>query len=286
MKKTVSSHSIRKAFTLIELLVVIAIIAILAAILFPVFGRARENARRASCQSNLKQIGLGFAQYTQDYDEKFPVRVPVNGSDSIPCFENPSGADCGNVNQAIRTEAAHRFWMAQIYPYVKSVQIYVCPSASSTHPSRAPGGSEGRARYNGQYIDVPGNSAYALFQPGYPFSPSWAPVPPLSLARVAQASRLAYVGDSFKEIIDSESSPENAPASLINASLKDVPWAGVSQTPDENAARHLGGSNILYLDGHVKWVNQKSMGPDPARTTRPDFQRSFLIYDPADDRVQ
>ncbi len=65
-------NSKRFAFTLIELLVVIAIIAILAAILFPVFARARENARRSSCQSNLKQIGLGVMQYIQDYDEKYP----------------------------------------------------------------------------------------------------------------------------------------------------------------------------------------------------------------------
>ncbi len=63
----------KKGFTLIELLVVIAIIAILAAILFPVFARARENARRSSCQSQLKQIALGHKQYIQDYDEKFPL---------------------------------------------------------------------------------------------------------------------------------------------------------------------------------------------------------------------
>jgi len=66
------SRNNKSAFTLIELLVVIAIISILAAILFPVFGRARENARRASCMSNLKQIGLAIMQYTQDYDEKYP----------------------------------------------------------------------------------------------------------------------------------------------------------------------------------------------------------------------
>jgi prepilin-type N-terminal cleavage/methylation domain-containing protein len=68
----------RLGFTLIELLVVIAIIAILAAILFPVFGRARENARRSSCQSNLKQIGLGILQYNQDFDERFPPDAQMN----------------------------------------------------------------------------------------------------------------------------------------------------------------------------------------------------------------
>lgn len=76
----------RRGFTLIELLVVIAIIALLAAILFPVFARARENARRASCQSNLKQIGLSVVQYTQDYDETFPLqaRKPNNaGAQSV-----------------------------------------------------------------------------------------------------------------------------------------------------------------------------------------------------------
>ena len=95
----------RSAFTLIELLVVIAIIAILAAILFPVFARARENARRSSCQSNLKQIGLGIMQYTQDYDERLPGRIM-------------DSAVAGEVNS----------WRRVIYPYVKSTQIFACPS--------------------------------------------------------------------------------------------------------------------------------------------------------------
>ena len=101
-----------KGFTLIELLVVIAIIAILAAILFPAFARARENARRASCQSNLKQIGLGVAQYTQDYDEMMPYQV----SSDVVYFMDPAAAGW----------APNFFY--QIQPYIKNTQVYLCPS--------------------------------------------------------------------------------------------------------------------------------------------------------------
>lgn len=94
-----------RAFTLIELLVVIAIIALLAAILFPVFGRARENARRSSCQSNLKQIGLGLAQYSQDFDERLPI--------------------CPTINL---TTTYIGGWAAQLNPYIKSSQVFKCPS--------------------------------------------------------------------------------------------------------------------------------------------------------------
>ncbi len=109
----------RRAFTLIELLVVIAIIAILAAILFPVFARARENARRASCASNMKQLGLGMMQYAQDYDEKY-AGLAGPGLDNIPV------ASVGGLNY--NGSQYYHGWPAKIYPYVKSEQVYVCPS--------------------------------------------------------------------------------------------------------------------------------------------------------------
>src|SRR3982750_4482024 len=89
----------RKGFTLIELLVVIAIIAILAAILFPVFAKAREKARQISCASNERQLGLGFMQYTQDYDECLPTTH----------WGTPVG------------------WAGQLYPYIKSAGLFKCP---------------------------------------------------------------------------------------------------------------------------------------------------------------
>ena len=102
-----SQRTVRRGFTLIELLVVIAIIAILAAILFPVFAMAREAARKSTCQSNLKQIGTAIAMYTQDYDGTYPmVRYQIG--------------------------YPHLTWKEEIYPYVKNAGIFHCPSNSIT----------------------------------------------------------------------------------------------------------------------------------------------------------
>ena len=116
----------RTAFTLIELLVVIAIIALLAAILFPVFSRARENARKSSCQNNLKQIGVGFLQYTQDYDEMLP-----NGGGYDAVVDSGQWVTVTTAGSACSATAPCRPDLGVVYPYVKSTQVYLCPSDSN-----------------------------------------------------------------------------------------------------------------------------------------------------------
>lgn len=117
----------RSAFTLIELLVVIAIIAILAAILFPVFARARENARRSSCLSNTKQLGLSVLQYAQDYDEKLPPSL------ALPSLQA---------------------WFHMVQPYLKSNQLLYCPSDTGANTNNPPTLNNISYGYNYFYLNV------------------------------------------------------------------------------------------------------------------------------------
>lgn len=116
------ARSVRRGFTLIELLVVIAIIAILAAILFPVFAQAREAARKATCQSNLKQIGSAYMMYTQDYDELFPIN---DGNNSSPAWYTQPADSRG-----VASQARLGVWTTTLQPYIKNWKVFQCPSTS------------------------------------------------------------------------------------------------------------------------------------------------------------
>lgn len=125
----------RRGFTLIELLVVIAIIAILAAILFPVFSQAREKARAISCMSNMKQLALGVLQYAQDYEEY----VPIGRNGSVVTFTRPDG-------RVVRTSG---YWWITIAPYLKNTMILVCPSLGVARGF--PGSGSNTGSYGGNY---------------------------------------------------------------------------------------------------------------------------------------
>ena len=221
----ISNFRKKSAFTLIELLVVIAIIAILAAILFPVFARARENARRASCQSNLKQIGLGILQYAQDYDEKYPASRWNDGGS-------------GELNAAYS-------WRRVTYPYTKSAQIFSCPSNI----------------YNSRPSDDSSATRMAVLPAGSPvFMCSYAingsdaggaiPGSPISNVLTADGSyggaKLAAVGNSAQTVLVGEYEwldPQInwGDGCANNAACNGLYFRG-----------HLGNSNFLFADGHVK----------------------------------
>ncbi len=214
-----------RGFTLIELLVVIAIIAILAAILFPVFGRARENARRASCQSNLKQLGLGMMQYTQDYDEKLP---------SFSFYlQNTVSVD----------------WSLMIQPYLKSMQVMACPSDSgSVTFTNLPGyGQNVRRSYAyANYLRVwrtdscdPGGGNQT------DEGKSLAAIPSVALTLMLAERR-------------GEGNPSNPSEwhfnNQINATdaVSGTNGRQLWTSPAGTEAVHLSTSNYLFVDGHVK----------------------------------
>jgi len=251
-----SLRSTRSAFTLIELLVVIAIIAILAAILFPVFARARENARRSSCQSNLKQVGLGIMQYIQDYDEKYPITNYYN-----PPY---AASSAGFWNYGT--------WRYLIQPYVKSGQLFTCPSAlrdqtATTYASDA-AITQNRVTMSGNWNY--GVNEFIITTNGTPFS----------AAGVNAVSLLPMAADSCFPVFD-------RPERIYNANHSDTtnPFNAPS-APNPAFGRHFDGSNILFADGHVKFRTQGSMVKDPSRSTQADRYDYLIPMAPDDDRVR
>ena len=203
-------------FTLIELLVVIAIIAILAAILFPVFARARENARRASCQSNLKQLALGLIAYVQDYDEKLPI---ANGDSS-------GSGTLANADAGFG-------WAGSSQSYLKSTQILQCPSEPTS----------------GNLINTADFSDY--WYNGY-LNGGGAGGSGISEASLNYVSNTFLCGDG-DPVNDTTAVANVAGGSGRGTAAYSRVTADNALTPIAGSNRHLDGANYSFVDGHVKW---------------------------------
>jgi prepilin-type N-terminal cleavage/methylation domain-containing protein/prepilin-type processing-associated H-X9-DG protein len=222
----------KSGFTLIELLVVIAIISLLAAILFPVFSRARESARRSSCLSNMKQVGLGMMQYMADYDDVYP---------------------------SYYNDTDHLRWPQMMVPYVKSTQVYTCPSRTYWE-------------FKGDYTSA-GTIGYGMNDW---LNSWWYPSVTnkgIRMSTIQRPAETVWIAE-----INGIAQTDN-PAS-VNAYLCYPSWDGavnnrtyptygfdvVPEGPGRLASRHLDGLNVIWADGHVKWTKRDILESDIGST--------------------
>ena len=227
----------KAAFTLIELLVVIAIIAVLAAILFPVFAQAREKARQVSCMSNLRQIGLALMQYVQDNDETL---TPNDQRDSV-------------------TDAPVANWVDLLYPYAKNTGVFLCTSASEGEYGRSfamPTLSYTYAINNVYY----GDPAENLFG---------ASGTSITIAQLEDVAGTIFAGDAGGgnsygpkwryQMLGIDRIPDSNPPAFGEASQ------------GRFVARHNRGLNMTFFDGHTKWMNvDQLLTPS---STKPSYRK-------------
>lgn len=246
------SKKANNAFTLIELLVVIAIIAILAAILFPVFSQVREKARATACLSNLKQIGMAFMQYTQDYDETFPC-----GDFQLTTgkYGGGPGANSGNG------------WAGQVMPYIKSKNVFSCPS-DPTQPSKTYSSTVFSYAYNFNLDGAAGNNPHIT-----------------TLASLNAPSNIVAMFeiqggqvDWFTQTLDTQSPAQlgwpawwagGVNGAWIKYATGDMGFPFSASYP--STVRHQGGANWLAADCHAKWLrgSRVSNGVDAASPSSP-----------------
>lgn len=210
----------RRAFTLVELLVVVGVLAIVAAILFPLFARSRES-RRPSCQNNLKQLALGFKQYNNDFDERYPL-VQVTANTGSTTYNPPYG------------------WADALQPYIRNTQVYQCPSDSAE-------GSEISSDFG--YTDYWYNANFMVFYKG-----QWTGAPESMLSSVAQTIIAGDGGNTDgKPTGDARYNICGDGTSLTKFGQRCTP-APVGNATYPAAQLHLDGANFAYADGHVKWL--------------------------------
>jgi prepilin-type N-terminal cleavage/methylation domain-containing protein/prepilin-type processing-associated H-X9-DG protein len=258
MKRDHQTQNAVLGFTLIELLVVIAIIAILAAILFPVFAQAREKARQTACLSNTKQLGLGIMQYVQDYDETYPI---------------------GSFGSTNPVEAAVDRWYKAISPYTKNTLIRSCPSAKvSVDPN---------STYTTNY-GIHSDICKRVNQPPPPdaTTPESDIVNPAGTLLLGDAQNVDYATVNRTDSTTWLSAETNA---AVDWDLKGLRFFASTTSYFTNtntsnnrwpSPRHQGGTNIAYCDGHSKWMKIDQLtGVSAARPNGWPFRDPNNIWD-------
>ncbi len=238
-----------KAFTLIELLVVIAIIAILAAILFPVFSQAKAAAKKVSCLSNGRQIGLALTIYIGDYDDRYPQEHPATTDPTV----DDNNAQLESIDYGSPFD--------KILPYVaskdsSSTQLYVCPSDSDPHGLKV---LDTSGNCIGQSAPPPGPLSSFLLNAYYLFG--------ATSSDIAVPAQSIYISERRGNFCD----------------VHYHPWLGETESP-ANAAdttnpiaissdRHVNGSNHIYSEGHAKWrAFSQARAPFTGHTLYGEFQ--------------
>lgn len=285
----------RKGFTLIELLVVIAIIAILAAILFPVFAQAREKARQTSCLSNIKQLALGALMYAEDYDETLPNQECA----STPWSCHNGFGGCLGVSVPPAPYLTQLSTQVRLNPYIKNKHLWTCPS----HPLQGlgwPGTADAPAEVSivsesptvkgcylcgdewfpadwvGVKISYDLNAAllapYSWVNWVVPGSIPWggsAVCPPANGS--SPGTTLGAIKNPSGTVLIAEAGEVRqacgyqAPYPNLTASL-----AGYSSMRVESNTRHSGGNNLSFCDGHAKWYKAQRMATECPTLWIPD----------------
>jgi prepilin-type N-terminal cleavage/methylation domain-containing protein/prepilin-type processing-associated H-X9-DG protein len=233
-------HARRRGFTLIEILIVIAIIALLGAILFPVFARVRENGRRISCASNLKQLGTAFQMYTQDYNGRMP------GASDAPVGANVEGGWMFySVYGVGTTDAVFDPARGSIFSYVRDANIYKCPSD-------AVGDRTGNSyAINRCVVNIRRTGS----------APSPTPVgfsPGRRVNYFRNPSQTMLLGEETRPQNSTDTQPTgdlSTDDGFFNLRATTGPSAEPENWQNYFVERHNSGGNVLFVDGHVKWYN-------------------------------
>jgi prepilin-type N-terminal cleavage/methylation domain-containing protein/prepilin-type processing-associated H-X9-DG protein len=219
----------RKGFTLIELLVVIAIIAILAAILFPVFAQAREKARSAACLSNVKQLANAILMYTQDYDEVLPHHA-------------------GDVTDFLNPANPTSTWQRGTLPYIKNDQVFFCPSSpqAPTQAETAANRHLPRSSYQGNCVVISRTGT--------------------ALSRIPNPADILFTQENYFKWFTAYNRPTQSGTNYFYWHLIDcrpqypgLPMTGHPTCGEQYNSRHFSGGNLVFVDGHAKYVQVNRM---------------------------